>query len=207
MVTVNEIKVHYGEEQAKLLNELFGLPAKAQRVDVSMPSEVRESLGPKEFNAVKAAEASIFAEAERARLKTEYLRLDLELRAAIEVRLEEISEELSPKNASFRDYAAAAEASPGALIVAMDLALASGDEDAGLLAFASGRARDLEEVVSHGLTLRDDWSGLFAELTEAANDLGLDPGDRFETLAPPALSKNDILHAPQNNIDFYASLR
>ncbi len=172
-----------------------------------MSATTLERLGPKELNAVKAAEGSAFAEAERARLKTAYIELDLELRAALEVRLEEISEELSPKNASFRDYAAAAEASPEALLVAMDLALASGDEDAALLAFAAGMQRDLEAVTSHGLTIRDDWAGLYGELTEGANSLALDPGDRFETLAPPALSKNDILAGPQNNIDFYASLR
>ncbi len=207
MPTIRDIKTHYGEEQARLLNELFGLPARAQQLDISMSATTLERLGPKELNAVKAAEGSAFAEAERARLKTAYIELDLELRAALEVRIEEISEELSPKNASFRDYAAAAEASPEALLVAMDLALASGDEDAALLAFAAGMQRDLEAVTSHAITVNEAWAELYAELTEAANDLGLDAASRFETLAPAPPSKFDILHAPQNNIDFYASLR
>ncbi len=207
MPRVIDIKVHFGELQAALLNQLFDLPARAQQLDISMSATTLERLGPKELNAVKAAEGSAFAEAERERLKTRYIELDLELRAALEVRLDEISEELSPKNASFRDFAAAAEASGETLIVAMDLALSAGDKDAALLSFAAGMQRDLEEVVSHGLTLRDDWAGLYGELTEGANALALDPGDRFETLAPPALSKNDILAGPQNNIDFYASLR
>jgi hypothetical protein len=207
MPTINEIKVHYGEEQAKLLNELFGLPAKARSVDVSMSNEVKESLGPKDFNRVRAAEAAIFAESERERLKTKYLELDLELRAGIEVRLEEIEQELSPKNASFRDFAAAAEASPETLITAMDMALDGGDEDAALLAFAAGRRRELGEVTSHGITVNEEWGELYAELSEAANDLGLDPGDRWETLAPPAPTKYDLLHAPQSDINFYGSLR
>jgi hypothetical protein len=207
MPTIREIKTSYGEAQAALLNELFGLPGKAQKVDVSMSNATKESLGARDFDRVRAAEALVWAESERERLKTRYIELDLELRAALEVRLEEISEELSPKNASFRDFAAAAEASGETLIVAMDLALSAGDKDAALLSFAAGMQRDLEEVVSHGLTLRDDWAGLYGELTEGANALALDPGDRFETLAPPALSKNDILAGPQNNIDFYASLR
>ncbi len=207
MVTVNEIKTSYGEQQARLLTELFDLPAKAQQVDVSVSAEVRASLGRKELNAVKAAEGAIFAEGERERLKTEYLRLDLELRAALEIRLEEIERELSPKNVGFRDFAAAAEASPETLIAAMDMALAGGGEDAALLAFAAGRRRDLDEVTSHGVTVNEGWGELYAELSEAASDLGLDPGDRFEQLAPPAPSKFDILHTPQSDVNFYASLR
>ncbi len=207
MPRVVDIKIHYGSEQAKLLNQLFDLPAKARSVDVSMSNEVKESLGRKELNAVKAAEASVWAEAERARLKTEYLRLDLELRAAVEIRIEEIEQELSPKNASFRDYAAAAAASGETLITAMDMALDGGDEDAALLAFQAGRRRDLDEVVAHAITVNEEWADLYTELSEAANDLGLDPGDRWETLAPPAPSKFDILNTPQSNIDFYGSLR
>ncbi len=62
MPTINSIRVHYGEEQAKLLNQLFDLPGRARQVDVSMSNEVKESLGRKELNAVKAAEAAIFVE-------------------------------------------------------------------------------------------------------------------------------------------------
>ena len=207
MPTVNSIKVHYGEEQAKLLNELFDLPARAQQLDVSMSNEVKESLGPKEFNAVKAAEGAVFAEAERERLKARFLELDLELRAAIEIRIEEIERELAPENVGFRDFAAAAEASPETLITAMDMALDGGDEDAALLAFAAGRRRDLDEVVAHAITINDEWGELYAELSEAANDLGLDPGDRFETLAPPAPTKFDILNTPQSDLNFHATLR
>jgi hypothetical protein len=207
MPTINEIRTHYGEEQAKLLTELFDLPARAQQLGVSMSNEVKESLGPRELSAVKAAEAVIFAEGERERLKTEYLRLDLELRAALEVRIAEIEEELSPKNASFRDYAAAAAASPEALNTALDMALSAGDEDAALIAFQAGRARDLEEVTSHAITHHEAWGELYAELSEAASDLGIDAADKWETLAPPPPTKYDILHTPQNDIDFYASLR
>jgi predicted nuclease with TOPRIM domain len=207
MPTINEIKREYGSEQARLLTELFDLPAKAQQLDVSMSNEVKESLGPKEFNRLRAAEAGVWLEGERERLKARYLELELELRAAIEVRIEEIEQELSPKNVGFRDFAAAAEASPETLITAMDMALDGGDEDAALLAFQAGRRRELDEVTSHAITVNEEWGELYAELSEAANDLGLDPGDRWETLAPPAPSKYDILHAPQSDINFYGSLR
>jgi hypothetical protein len=207
MPRVVDIKIHYGEEQAKLLNQLFDLPARAQQLDVSMSNEVRESLGPKDFNRLRAAEGEVWAEAERERLKARFLELELELRAAIEVRLEEIERELAPENVGFRDFAAAAEASPETLITAMDMALDGGDEDAALLAFAAGRRRELDEVTSHGVTVNEEWGELYAELSEAANDLGLDPGDRWETLAPPAPTKYDLLNAPQSDIDFFGSLR
>jgi hypothetical protein len=207
MPRVVDIKTHYGEEQAKLLNQLFDLPAKAQQLDVSMSNEVKESLGPKDFNRLRAAEGEVWAEAERERLKGKYLELELELRAAIEVRIEEIERELSPKNVGFRDYAAAAEASPETLITAMDMALDGGDEDAALLAFQAGRRRELDEVTSHAITVNEEWGELYAEISEAANDLGLDPGDRWETLAPPAPTKYDILNTPQSDINFYGSLR
>jgi hypothetical protein len=205
--TINEIKREYGDEQAKLLTELFDLPGRARQLDISLSATTQEKMVRKELTAVKAAEAAIFLEGERARMKTRYIELDLELRAALEVRLEVIEEELSPKNVGFRDFAAAAEASPETLIAAMDMALDGGDEDAALLAFQAGRRRDLDEVVAHAITVNEAWGELYAELSEAANDLGLDPGDRFETLAPPAPSKYDILHAPQSDINFYGSLR
>ncbi len=207
MPTINEIKREYGDEQAKLLTELFDLPGRARQLDISLSATTQEKMVRKELTAVKAAEAAIFLEGERARMKTRYIELDLELRAALEVRLEVIEEELSPKNVGFRDFAAAAEASPETLIAAMDMALDGGDEDAALLAFQAGRRRDLDEVVAHAITVNEAWGELYAELSEAANDLGLDPGDRFETLAPPAPSKYDILHAPQSDINFYGSLR
>jgi hypothetical protein len=166
---------------------------------------VNPQLGPKEFNAVKAAEGAVFAEAERERPKTRYLELDLELRAAIEVRIAEIEQELSPENVGFKDFAAAA--SPETLITAMDMAIDGGDEDAALLALQAGRRRDLDEVVAHAITVNEEWGELYAELSEAANDLGLDPGDRWETLAPPAPTKYDLLNAPQSDINFYGSLR
>jgi hypothetical protein len=208
MPTIVEIKIHYGEMQAKLLNELFDLPSKAAGVDVSMSSATKESLGNTDFNRVRAAEGAAFAQAERDRLKAKYMELDLELRAALEVRIEEIERELSPKNVGFKDFAAAAEASPETLIAAMDMALDGGDADAALLAFQAGRQRDLEEVVAHAITVNEAWGGLYAELSEAANDLGLDPGDKFETLAPAAPTKQDLLLVrPQSDINVYGQMR
>lgn len=207
MPTVDEIKREYGGEQAKLLTALFDLAAKAREIDVSMNATTKERLGNREFDMVRATEQEVWAEGERQRIKAKYVELELELRAAIEVRLEEVERELSPKNASFRDFAAAAEASAPNLIAAMDMALGAGDEDAALLAFQAGRQRDLEEVVAHAIDVREDWSDLYVELADAANNPDLDPGDRFELFAQKAPSKQDLLGATQSDINVTGMLR
>jgi hypothetical protein len=89
----------------------------------------------------------------------------------------------------------------------MDRPLDAGDEDAALLAFQAGRQRDLDDVTSHAITVREDWGDLYGELSEAANDLGLDPGDKFETLAPKIPSKEAIFNQLQSDINVYGRMR
>ncbi len=207
MPNIVEIKTSYGEEQARLLNELFALAMGPLDVAIELSGGVKETLAPADYNKLKAAESAVFLQGERDRIKARYLELDMELRAALEVRLEEVERELSPKNAGFADFAAAAQATPEALITAMDMALDAGDEDAALVAFAAGRQRDLEEVTSHAITVNEDWSELYTELAEAANDLGLDPGDKFETLAPSIPTKEAIFNQMQSDINVYGQMR
>lgn len=139
MPTIQEIKEHYGNEQARIINESFALGASAQHFEGSMSPEVEERLGPQESERVRIAESHLWADGERDRLRTRYEELDLEKRAALEVRVEEVERELSPREADFRDFAAAASATPETLITALDMALAAGNEDAALVAFSSGQ--------------------------------------------------------------------
>ena len=67
------------------------------------------------------------------------------------------------------------------------------DVDAALVAFQTARERDLEEVVSHAITVSEHWGDLYAELQEAAADGDLDPGDKFDTLAPKQPTREAIL--------------
>ena len=207
MPTVNEIKRSYGAQQAQILTETFDLGVKARQIDVSIPASTRDRLSPRDFDRVRAAEAAVGAEAERDRLKGRYEDLDLELRAAIQIRVEEVEREFSPENADFRDFAAAATATPEALIAAMDMALDAGNEDAALVAFAAGRQRDLEDVVAHAITVREDWSDLYAELAEAAGEPELDPGDRFEMWAQKAPGEQTILGGPPSDRNITGMMR
>jgi len=174
-----------------------------------MSPELEQRLGPNEANRLRAAEAEMWAEAERERLKTRHEELDIEMRAAIQVLMDEIEEKLRPKDVSFEDLSAASSASPESLRTTMDLALAGGHEDAALLAFQVARERDLEEVISHAITVNERWAELYSDLTENENDVGLelDAGDKFETLAPKAPSRFDILAASKADIDVYGAMR
>src|SRR5215207_3395047 len=179
MASVLEIKQHYGDEQARLLTELFNIPAKAAEVDISMDATVRDRLGPAEIRGIKAAEGAVYAESERDRLKSKYIELDLEVREAIAERVRQVELALSPRNASFADFAAAASATPEQLVAAMDMSLKAGDEDSALVAFQAGREREFEEVVSHAITINEEWEALYNELALAENDEEIDSGDRF----------------------------
>jgi len=209
MANREEIKREYGALKDRILNEVFELAASAQHHQGQMSPELEQRLGPNEANRLRAAEAEMWAEAERERLKTRHEELDIEMRAALQVLMDEIEEALTPQNVSFQDRLAAASATPEGLIAAMDMALASGDEDAALVAFQAGRQRDLEEVISHAITVNETWSELYADLTENENDVGLelDAGDKFETLAPKAPSRFDILAAPKSDLDVYGAMR
>jgi hypothetical protein len=207
MPTIQEIKLSYSEDQTRLINESFELGASAQHHTGAMSSELEGKLGPQEADRVRAAEASAWADRDRERLRTRYEELDIEKRAAIELRVEQIERELSPGEVNFGDRLAASAASPEALIGAMDSALTSGDEDAALLAFQIARQRDLEKVVAHAVTVREDWADLYGELAEAAEDPELDPGDRFEMFAKPAPTKEAILAAPLDDRNIYGMMR
>ncbi len=207
MGSIQEIKLSYFEAQTRLINESFELGASAQHHTGAMSPELEGKLGPQEADRVRAAEASAWADKDRARLRTHYEELDIEKRAAIELRVEQIERELSPGEVNFGDRLAASAATPEALIGAMDSALTSGDEDAALLAFQIARQRDLEKVVAHAVTVREDWGDLYGELMEAAEDPELDPGDRFEMFAKPAPTKEAILAAPLDDRNIYGMMR
>jgi hypothetical protein len=90
MPSIVEIKKNYGKEQAALLNELFALAMGPLDVDIELSGGVKETLAPADYNKLRAAEGEVFLQGERNKLKAKYLELDMELRAAIEVRIEEI---------------------------------------------------------------------------------------------------------------------
>ena len=209
MSKVVELRTEYGEAQAKLLNELFDLPARASEVDVSMSNATRETLGNTDFNRVRAAEGAVFAESERQRVKAAYEQLDLEMRAAVEEAVEEAERRLSPTDAPATDILAAVAATPEQLLDALDAALQLGEagENTALLIFQIGRRRDLSEVIARAVDMREDWSEIYEDILEGSSQPDVDPADRFELLAPKSVTKQDILVTPQSDANIYGALR
>ncbi len=205
MPTIYEIKRSYAAEQTKLLTYTFDIAAAAGAIDAELSDEVRANLDRNADANVRAAQGVVWGAEERQRVKDRYAELELELREAVDVRLEEIEEELRPKNATFADFAAAAAAPEDALRAALDMALTAGDEDAALVALSAARRRDLEQVVAHAVTINERWADLFGELAEAQDNLDLEPEDKFELFAQKTPTQQDIkqgiLSAPLSNAD------
>jgi|GEM_PF-2576575 len=212
MPTIQEIKLSYGEDQFKLLNATFDIAVAAGAIDAELSDEVRDQLDAQSDKNVRAAQGVLWGSEERQRLKDEFVELELRLREAINIRLEQIEAELTPKNASFADFAAAAAAPEGALQAAMDAALQAGDEDGALVAFQAARNRDLEMVVSHAATVNERWGDLLGEISEADTDsIDMEPGDKFELGAQKTPTQQDIkqgiLSAPQTNANILGRMR
>jgi hypothetical protein len=203
MPTIYEIKQQYGADQAKLLTMTFDIASSAGMIDAELSENVRSNLDRNSDANVRAAQGVVWGAEERQHIKDEYTELELRLREAIDIRVEEIERELTPKDASYADYAAAASVPEDALRTSMDAALQADDEDAALVAFQAARNRDLEMVDAHAVTVREDWADLYGELQEAEQNIDMEAGDKFELFAQKTPTQQDIkqgiLSAPQTN--------
>ncbi len=209
MHTVDDVKRAYGEQQARILNEVFALSLGALEVDIEMSGGVKETLAPRDYNMLRAAEQEVWAAGERLRLKTLFEELDVEKRAAIEVLVEEAEKELSPKEASAQDLLHAASADAEQLRNALSAALRLGEagEDSALLFFQTARQKDFDDVVAWATDLRPDWAEAYVVILEGSSQPDVDPGDRFEQLAAAAPSRFDLLHAAQSDANILGQMR
>jgi len=209
MHTVDDVRRSFGEEQARILNEVFALSLGALEVDIEMSGGVKETLAPHDYNKLRAAEQEVWAAAERLRLKTLFEELDVSKRAAVEVLVEEAEKELSPKEASAQDILAAASADAEQLRNALSAALRLGEagEDSALLFFQTARQKDYDDVVAWATDLRPDWAEAYAVILEGSAQPDVDAGDRFEQLAAAAPSRFDLLHAAQSDQNIMGMMR
>ena len=92
---------------------------------------------------------------------------------------------------------------------AMDASLGLGDvgEEAALLCFQMARQKDLEHAVAHAITVREDWAETYEDIILASQEPDLEAGDRFEILAQPAPTKQDLLGGRQSDLNLYGQLR
>jgi hypothetical protein len=209
MHTVDDVKREYGDQQARILTEVFALSLGALEVDIVLSGGVKETLAPADYNKLRAAEQEVWAAGERLRLKTLFEELDVSKRAAIEVLVEEAEKELSPKEASAQDILAASSADAEQLRNALSAALRLGEagEDSALLFFQTARQKDFDDVVAWATDLRPDWAEAYVVILEGTSQPDVDPGSRFEQLAAAAPSKYELFNAAQPEINVYGSLR
>ncbi len=209
MHTVDDVKREFGEQQARILNEVFALSLGALEVDIEMSGGVKETLAPGDYNKLRAAEQEVWAAGERLRLKTLFEELDVTKRAAVEVLVEEAEKALSPKEASAQDILSAASADAEQLRNALSAALRLGEagEDSALLFFQTARQKDFDDVVSWAADLRPDWAEAYVVILEGSAQPDVDAGDRFEQLAAAAPSRFDLLHAAQSDANIFGQMR
>jgi hypothetical protein len=209
MHTVNDVRREYGDQQTRLLLEVFALSLGALEVDIVLSGGAKSTLAPADYNRLRAAEQEVWAVAERLRLKTLFEELDVSKRAAIEVLVEEAERVLAPKEASAQDILAASSADAGQLRNALEAALGLGEagEDSALLFFQTARLKDYDDVVAWATDVRPDWAEAYAVILEGSAQPDVDAADRFEQLAAAAPSKYELFNAAQPDINFYGSLR
>ena len=209
MHTVDDVKREYGDQQARILTEVFALSLGALEVDIVLSGGVKETLAPADYNRLRAAEQEVWAAGERLRLKTLYEELDVTKRAAIAVLVEEAEKELSPKEASAQDILAASSADAEQLRNALEAALRLGEagEDSALLFLQTARQKDFDDVVAWAIDLRPDWAEAYVVILEGTSQPDVDAGDRFEQLAAAAPSRYELFNAAQPDINVYGSLR
>jgi hypothetical protein len=209
MVTIMEIRQSYEDEKVRLLTALYNLATDAiihaEKVEIGL----RDRLSQGEVNNLLAIEGERWAEGERLRVKTEYERLDIEMRAAIEVRVKQVEKLLAPKNVTADEIIRASALNEESLIGAVDTAVQLGDvgEDTILLLFQVARQKEFELAIAHIASIREDLGELHAELVEADSVPSLEPDEAFEQFAQPAPTKQQILGGRQSDLAIYDRMR
>jgi len=209
MHTVDDVKRELGDQQARILTEVFALSLGALEVDIVLSGGVKETLAPADYNRLRAAEQEVWAAGERLRLKTLYEELDVTKRAAIAVLVEEAEKELSPKEASAQDILAASSADAEQLRNALEAALGLGEagENSALLFLQTARQKDYDDVVAWATDVRPDWGEAYAVILEGTSQPDVDAGDMFERLAAAAPSKYELFNAAQPDINVFGQMR
>ncbi len=191
--TIFELKEALGEATTRLLNESFELAARSQGVDIEMRAETLERLGDRRTDQIRGAERAAWVTDERLVLKAGYEILWADYYRQRDERVAEIERLLAPKFASTQLVLDAVRATSEELLNMADIALDTGDEDGVLLALKAARQRDLEDVVSHIISVREDLGDLYGELMLAAGDPDIDVADRFELLAAVVPTESSLL--------------
>lgn len=206
-----ELKRQYGEEQARILNEVATLGERSRQVGVSLTTGAREQLGDANYTQLRAAARAAWVSERRDEMKTKYIELDLERVAAIDEALRVAEQELAPRDVTTESVLMATRMSEQELINSMDTAAGLGEAGVETIKLCLSVARQKEDydmAIAHALKHLPELEDAYADVLLAAEEPELnDPGDKFEMLADRAPTKQDILGAPQSDINAYGQMR
>src|SRR5215208_2315133 len=122
MSRILELKQEYGDQQARILNEVATLGYRAKQIETNLDTGTQKQLGNADTMRLRAAEQAAWAEERREELKAEYVRLDAERTAAVEEARIAAEAELAPESVSAESVLLASKMSEQELIDAMDAA-------------------------------------------------------------------------------------
>ena len=216
MGRVVELKREAGERQAALLNEISTLAQRGRQTDL-MSKTAKDRLGPALKNetaeALHLAEGEAFVESERQRLKSEYLKIDAELREQIQQARIAATQELAPSQASPDAVLPASTMTEEQAVAAMDAAAAlgeAGNDTIRLLLTTSMQKDDYELAVQHALRLLPELEDAYQDVVEADETPDFDDAaQRFEVLSQPDIDRQrKILSGPErmSDIDAYGQM-
>ena len=210
MGKVLELKQHYGEEQARIINQVAELGYRANQIENNLASGAQKKLGDANTQLFRAAEQAAWAEERREEFKTEYIRLDAERTAAIEEARLAAEAELAPRDVSPEAVLLAVEKSEQALIDAMDAAATLGEAGTETIKLCLAMARQKEDydmAIAHALQLVPELEDAYEDVLLASQAPDLGPEDSFEMFADQAPSKESLLVTPQPDINVYDQMR
>ena len=216
MGRVVELKREAGERQAALLNEISTLAQRGRQTDL-MSKTAKDRLGPALKNetaeALHLAEGEAFVESERQRLKSEYLKIDAELREQIQQARIAATQELAPSQASPDPVLRASTMTEEQVVAAMDAAASLGEagtDTIRLLLTTSMQKDGYELAVQHALSLLPELEDAYQDVVEADETPDFeDAAQRFEVLSQPDIDRQrKILSGPErmSDIDAYGQM-
>jgi len=190
ILTIEEIKTHYGEQMSRLLNEIAELAANIKSEEAALDGRVRAQAGDQVVRDLDIAHRELVARDEIEKRKIRYTELGLEMVAAIQAAAVEANEILTPKQATPEAIIAATTLTEEQLVSAAGAAInmGAGGEDACLTLLRAALERDLDLASWHIADFRPEWSTALTVLGEASQfseDVDAEEfASRFDSVVP-----------------------
>lgn len=209
--TIETIKLHYGEQMSRLLNEIAELASNIKSEEAAIDGRVKARVGDQVVRDLDTAHRELIARDEIERRKIRYVELGMEMTAAIQAAAEEADQILTPKQATPESIIQSSTLSEDQLIAASDVARNMGEagEDTCLVLLRAAIERDMEMAQHHIAAFREEWSTALTVLGEASqypDDIDeTEFASRFDTLVPDSAS--GLLFGGQSELNRLGMIR